>query len=172
MRFAIWILAVFILLALQAGVLLPLHIAPANVILILLVLVLLLDSPQTALTIAGAGGVMLDFLSGTGDGLFTLSFLAVTGLMYFLFEVFLNRDLNNWIVAGSVAAATWLFALILFVGNWVFNWFGLGAGLDISSFAWQYVVLSLLFNLVLTYPIWYYLSAVELVISKVDRSHA
>lgn len=172
MRIAILIVAVFILLALQAGVLVPLGIVSANLVLILLVLALLLDSPQTAVTIAASGGVMLDFLSGTGDGLFTLSMLGVMGVMYFLFEVFLNRDLNNWIVAGSIAAATWLFAFILFGANWLFNWFSQGAGVNVSSFVTHYLAWSLLFNLLLTYPIWYYLTGIEFVIKKLSRPDA
>lgn len=172
MRIAIWIVAVFILLALQVGILVPLSIAPVNLVLVLLVLALLLDSPQTAVVIASTGGVMMDLLSGAGDGLFTFSLLGVTGIMYFLFEVFLNRDLNNWIVAGSIAAATCLYALVLFGVNSVFGLFGHGAGFNFSNFITQYVVWSLLFNLLLTYPVWYYLSGVEFVINKFGKTNA
>ena len=172
MRVLIWTLAVFLLLALQSGVLLPLSIAPVNLILILLVLALLLDSPQTAATIAVAGGLMLDFLSGTGDGLITLSLLLTFSTMYFLFEAFLNRELNNWIVAVSIVGATWIFAFLMLLSNWIFNWFGQGSAVDWKSFAWEHLILSLVFNLLLTYPVWKYLSFVESLLQKLTRKNA
>lgn len=169
MRILIWIVAVFLLLVLQTALLAPFHLGLANLVLILLVLALLLDSPQTAVTIAVAGGIMLDFLSGSGDGLMTLSFLLVLSAMYFLFETFLNRELNNWIVAASIGAATWIFAVSWAISNWIFNWFGQGVRVDWQIFAWEYLGLSLVLNIILTYPVWKYLSLVEFLIGKLIR---
>ena len=169
MRILLWALAVFLLLVFQSAVLKPLGIAPVNLVLILLVLALLLDSPYTAGLIALSGGIILDFLSGTGDGLFTLSLLLVLSIMYFMFEAFLNRELNNWIVAASIAAATWIFAACLILSNWIFNWFNQGQVLNWPSFVWEYLVLSLIFNLALTYPVWKYLSWVERLLDKLTH---
>lgn len=172
MRILIWTVAVFFLLVLQSAVLAPFYLGLANVVLILLVLALLLDSPQTAITIALAGGIMMDFLSGAGDGLMTLSFLLVLSVMYFLFEAFLNRELNNWIVAASIAAATWIFALSWLFSNWIFNWFNQGTVINWQSFMWEYLALSLILNIILTYPVWKYLSWVEFLIGQLTRKNA
>jgi hypothetical protein len=170
MRIFIWVLATFLLLTLQLGVLAPLHIAPVNLILIFLILALLSDRLQSATIIALSGGLMLDFLSSARDGMITLAFLSTLAIIYFLLEVFLNRQLNNLILGVSVAGGTWIFALCLFVSNWVFNWFDGGQLINFRHFATEQIFWSLLFNLILAYPVWKYLSLVELAIAKFTKN--
>jgi hypothetical protein len=161
MKILIWIAAIFILLVLQAGVLVPLHLGTANLILVLMVLVFLSEGWDTALMVGLIGGLMLDGLSGNATGMITMSLLLVLIVMHLMFEAFLTSE-SGWLITFvSVAGLTWIFGLLLLGFNWLFNLFHVGVALNLKSFLFNQFIVSLILNLVFTYPVAKYLQLVN-----------
>lgn len=172
MKILIWVLAIFILLVLQAGVLVPLHLGAANLVLVLVVVVFLSGGWDTALMVSLIGGLMLDFLSGNAVGLITMSLLSVLIAAHLMFEAFLTSE-SGWLIRlTTIAVATWIFGLSLLGFNWLFNLFYLGVAINLKSFLFDQWILSLILNLALTYPVVKYLQLVKFIISKkIARPH-
>ncbi|OGE87712.1 MAG: hypothetical protein A3J07_03295 [Candidatus Doudnabacteria bacterium RIFCSPLOWO2_02_FULL_49_13] len=169
MKIFIWILAVFSLLVLQNGVLAPLHLMPANLILVLMIMALLFDGIQTALIICLSGGIMLDFLAGANLGQVTLALLFTALISFTLFELFISREPNWMLVAVCVAGVTGLFAVGFALSNWLFGSLGIGLDLISKSFWTNQFPLSLIFNLIFAYPVAKYFSLTQFVYAKSIR---
>jgi len=162
MKYLIWIIAIFLLLVVQAGVLVPLHLGAGNLVLVLMILAFLAEDWDTALMIGLIGGVMLDLLSGSTFGMMTMSLLTVLILANLAFEAFLTRE--TWLVTyTAVGAMSWTFVLILLAFNWIFNLFHGGVAVNLRSFFFDYGVIGLIVNLVAVYPILKYLELIKLV---------
>src|SRR5438477_196997 len=106
MKNLIWFIAIFILLVLQAGVLLPLHLSAANLILILVIIVALLSDFNFGVGLTLVSGLLLDFISGSADGIATMSLLSVFLLVYFVVNTVLSREANRWIVFTAIFGGT------------------------------------------------------------------
>ncbi|OGE80268.1 MAG: hypothetical protein A2660_01025 [Candidatus Doudnabacteria bacterium RIFCSPHIGHO2_01_FULL_45_18] len=150
MRNAIWILALFALVLVQGGILAPLKIEPINLLLVAVVSATILCTLNQGLLIVIVSGLFLDFLSRTPDGLVTASLLILFLILWFVLNEILAREPNLLIVFSSVAASTILFFLIFTLFNSFF------VQPDIRYIFLTQLPLTLLWNLVLTYPVFKY----------------
>jgi hypothetical protein len=146
MKYIIWFLSLFFLLVIQAGVLVPLHVPAVNLILVMVVAATLLSEFEFALGLTLTGGLLLDFVSGTPDGILTASTLIVFLLLYFIVNSIIAREPNQIILFSSVAATTIGYFLIVELFYHTGYKFVLTRQLP-----W-----ALLFNLLLTYPVFMY----------------
>lgn len=153
MKLIIWFLSLFILLVIQAGVLMPLHLAPVSLILIMVVVSALLADFNFGLGLSLAGGLFLDFASGTPDGLITMSILCVFVLLYFIVNSVLARDASQIILFTSVASATIAYFIIFLLLDQIFGLFQLTADLGYKYVLTVQLPLAVLFNLIFTYPV-------------------
>lgn len=169
MRIFAWAFAAFLLIVLQTGLLVPLGLWPVNLILVFVVLALLAGRLQGSMTAAIAGGLMLDFLSGSADGIFTFTFLLTWWFMHAVYEGFVKREVNRWTFVLSVLGGTWVFGICLLLVNWVYSWFNQGQVISWSNYLLTYFVWGALFNLLLSYPIWKYISFVEIAAEKLNK---
>jgi hypothetical protein len=156
MRPLIWFLSLFILLIIQAGVLVPLHLAPVNLILIMVVAAVLLSDFGLGLALTLTGGLLLDFVSGSPDGLVTMSLICVFLILYFIVNSVLAREVSQIILFTSVAAATLVYFLLFFLFNQFFGLFHLATHLGVKYILTVELPLMLLFNLIFTYPVFQY----------------
>lgn len=156
MRPLIWFLSLFLLLVIQAGILVPLHLAPVNLILVMIIVAVLLASFNLGLGLALTGGLLLDFISGTPDGLTILSLLVVFLLSYFIVNSVLSRESSQIILFTSVAAATIAYFLLYILFSKLFGIFGLTSNLSVNFLLTRQLPFTLLFNLLFTYPVLQY----------------
>jgi hypothetical protein len=166
MRPIIWFLSLFILLIFQAGVLAPLHLAPISLILIMIVAAALLADFNSGLGLTLIGGLLLDFSSGVPDGLVTMSLLCVFLLLYFIVNSVLAREPSQIILFSSVASATIAYFVIFLSLNQIFSLVHLTTNLGVKYVLTVELPLSLLFNLIFTYPIFQYYLWVQKLINK------
>jgi len=169
MRILGWILASFVILLVQTGLLAPLGLGPVNLILVLMVLALLSGKEQASLTVAVAGGLMLDFLTGFPDGLVTFSLLITWGTLHLLFEMFINRELNAWIFILSVLGGTWIYALSLILVSGVYSLFDYGLVFNWTVFVLDHLLLAVLINLLFSLLVWKYIKFTEFLINSYKR---
>ncbi|MEJ0021278.1 MAG: hypothetical protein WDN47_01710 [Candidatus Doudnabacteria bacterium] len=156
MRPIIWFLSLFLLLIIQAGVLVPLHLAPVNLVLVMIVVAVLLADFNLGLGLTLTGGLLLDFVSGSPDGLVTMSLLGVFLLLYFIVNSVLAREVTQIILFTSVAVSTVAYFALFLIFNRIFGLFGLDTALDLPYMLSVGLPLMLLFNLIFTYPIFQY----------------
>lgn len=156
MRPFIWFFSLFLLLIVQAGILIPLHLAPVNLILIMVVSCALLTELNLSLILTLTGGLLLDFVSGTPEGLVTMSLLVVFLLLYFVLNSIIAREPNQIILFSSVAAATVAYFIVFLILNQVFGFLRLGTALDTAYILRHELPLTIFFNLMFTYPVFQY----------------
>ncbi|MEO8065304.1 MAG: hypothetical protein ABI643_00420 [Candidatus Doudnabacteria bacterium] len=169
MRPTIWLLSLFILLVVQAGVLMPLHLSPVNLVLIMAVVSTLLAGFNLGLGLTIAGGLFLDFLSGTPDGLVTMTMVCVFLLLYFIVNSVLARESSQIILFTSVAASTIVYFIIFLVMNRLFGIFRLSTALDYNYVFKVDLPLTLMFNLIFTYPVFKYYLFTEKLTKKFGK---
>jgi cell shape-determining protein MreD len=166
MKYLIWFFAIFVLLIFQAGVLSPLGISPVNLALVLVVMAMLCTDFDTALVITLTSGILLDLVSGNADGLNALTLFSVLLIMNLIMHSLVNREPNWPVLFSSVAGFTALFFLVFLAFNRFFAIFNLGIAIDYKTFFVKDLPLTLLFNLIFTYPVFRYFSWVEKLIPK------
>ena len=166
-RYFIWFLSLFLLLVVQAGVLVPLHLAPVNLILIMVVVAVILSDFDFGLILAILGGLLLDFVSGSSDGLATMSLLGAFLVLFFVVNTVLSREVSQIILFTSVIASTVSYFIFFLLFNQLFRIFGLSANLSVNYILTTELPLTLLFNIIFTYPVFqYYLWLQKLTHSK------
>lgn len=156
MKYIIWFISIFLLLVFQAGVLVPLHLAPVNLILVLVVTAVLLADFNLAIGLTLAGGLMLDFISGVPDGLVTMSLLLVFLFLYFVVNYVLSREASQLVLFTSVAVGTASYYLFFLAFDQIFGIFHLNAIFSVNYLLTVELPATLLFNLIFTYPIYLY----------------
>jgi hypothetical protein len=156
MKPLIWFVSLFLLLIVQAGVLLPLRLAPVNLILVMILVAVLLSDFGLGLGLTITGGLLLDFVSGAPDGLITMSLLGIFLLAYFVLNTLLSRDPNQVILFTTVAGGTAAYIIFFLLFNQFFKIFHLGTPVGVGYLFKVELPLSLLFNLIFTYPIFQY----------------
>src|SRR3989344_4154415 len=92
MRNIIWFFALILLLVLQNGILVPLHIISVNLVLIVVAIATLLSEFNQGLIITLMGGLITDFMSGLPDGVMTISFLLAFLILHFILNEILARE--------------------------------------------------------------------------------
>ena len=153
MKYFIWFLILFLLLLVQGGVLEPLRVT-ANLILIVVAISAILADFNQGLIITVMGGLLLDFLSGSPDGLASMSLICAFLFVDFLLKEILARDPNQFILASSVAVCTVIYFLGFLIFNKFFGMFGLSAVVDVRYILTYQLPLTLFWNLVFGYPIY------------------
>jgi hypothetical protein len=169
-KYFIGLLAIALLLVIQAGIFLPLHLERVNLLLVLLVVVLLFADFEFALSIATTCGILLDFFSGGPDGVISFAFISIFLILYFLINSVLAREATLPILFASVAAATIGYYVLLFIYNQIFTTFGLGQVININSLFIKDLPLSLVLNLVMTYPVLKFYGWVEKINQKIGKN--
>lgn len=143
MRYFFWALIIFALLLVQNAILQPLRL-PASLLLVLVIVSLLFAEFNFGLGLALACGIVLDFLSGSPDGIMSVVFVSVFLLMYFAVNFILSREPNLPILFSSVAVGTTVYFLLLLLA---------GRLLGRSWLFAKDFPLTLFINLLATYPI-------------------
>jgi hypothetical protein len=161
----------FLLLIIQAGVLIPLHLAPVNLILVTVAVAVLLADFNLGLSLTLIGGLLLDFSSGSPDGLITMSLLAVFLVLYFVVNTVLAKEPNQKVLFTAVFTATIGYFLFFLLFNQLFSLFHLSTSLGNQYLLTRQLSVTLLFNLILTYPILKYYQWVEKLTLKFKSSH-
>ena len=161
MKYLIWLLAIFLLLVFQVGVLLPLHLTPVNLILVFLVVTVVMSDFDSSLVIALIGGMMLDLISGTADGMISLSMFTIFLILYFILHALVNKEPSNLILFSSVAVTSIVYFFVFLAFNAIFLIFRLNQTLDYKYFLGSELILTLFFNLLFTYPVFKYYSYVQ-----------
>ena len=149
-------LAILLLFLIQSAVLSPLNILPINLPLILIVISLLFASFNFALGLTLTCGIISDFLSSAPDGLITISLLFVFFIMVLVINNVLTREPSLLILFSSVAAATIGYFIFFALFNQIFKIFHFVVLIDLRNYWLISLPKSILFNLLLTYPILIY----------------
>lgn len=136
----------------------PLHIAPVNLVLLLVMASIMFSTLNQTLLLAVAGGIIVDFVSAAPDGFFALVFLGTSLTVYFLFNQLLSRHPSRLVMFGSVVFASILFNLWFLGINSLFGIFHAALPLILSDFLLRQVLLALVFNLLFAYPMFQFYS--------------
>ena len=139
----------------------PLHLYYANLILIVICCTVLISDYNLALTLTIFGGILLDLLSASRDGLITASFLLVFLILHFVLNSVLNREPNRFVLFVSVAAATIGFYVFFLILNEILSFIHLSQGMDIVYYVKKQLPLALASNLVFTFPIFKFCSWIQ-----------
>ena len=169
MKNIIWFFALFLLLLLQAGILLPLHLAPVNLILIIVSIAVILSDFNQGLVITIIGGLLLDFVSGSPDGLVSISLLTAYLLMRVVLNRVLSREPNRFILAASVAATTFLYFFAFLAADRLFSIINLIQSTDLLYLFTVQLPLTLMWNLIFAYPIFVFYSFVQNLAYKLPK---
>ncbi len=169
-RNIIWFIALFILLLVQGGILLPLHIAPVNLILITVALATILSDFKQGFIITLLGGLLLDFVSGSVDGLITMSLVSVFLILHLILKEFLSRDPNIYILAATVAGATLLYYFAFLGVNQLFGILNLATKSDTGYLLKVQLPLAMMWNLIFSYLIFHYYILVQKLASKLPSN--
>jgi cell shape-determining protein MreD len=169
MRNIIWFIALFLLLLVQGGILLPLRMAPVNLILIIVAMAVVLSDFNQGLVITLVGGLLLDFVSGSPDGLVSMSLLAVFLVMRFVESEILSREPNRFILAVSVAASTVLYFCVFLAVDRLFGFFNLTPKPEVGFILSVQLPLTLMWNLIFAYPIFKFYSLTQNLASKLPH---
>lgn len=161
MRPLIWFLSLFILLVVQAGILEPLRLSPVNLVLIMVVVVSLSADFNLGLGLTIAGGLLLDFVSGSPDGLVTMTLMAIFLILYFVVNSVLSREPNQMVLFTAVAAATISYFIFFLLFNQLLGLLNLSTSLGVGYLFTRELPLMLVFNLLLTYPVLKYYQWVQ-----------
>ncbi|MBX4205531.1 MAG: rod shape-determining protein MreD [Candidatus Doudnabacteria bacterium] len=154
MRYLIIIFVLFALLVLQTGVLGNLGLGKAGSLPLLYVLItVMLAKFRQGLFTALAAGVMLDLASATRAGTITVAMLAVLGLVYFVINKVITRELNRFILVVCIILGTIAFSVSVVLFNRVLNLVNLGIMLDWRFILGRKLILDLTVNLIFAYPI-------------------
>ncbi len=148
----LWFLAILLLIIIQAGILIPLNLTAANLVLIFLVSAVLLSDFDQALALTLVSGLLLDFLSGLPDGVIMISLFAIFLILYFVVNTVLEREPNQIVLFTSVAAATIGFYLLIFV---------LRGLRDPAFLLLNQLPKALVLNLIFTFPVFRYYSKIN-----------
>ena len=161
MKILYYFVAIFLLLVFQQGVLVPLRIMPVNLLLVFSVAAMLVADFDTALGVAVTCGVLLDLTSGTPDGVIALSLLSAVLILHFILESWVSREANQPVLFSAAAGTTVAYFLLFLIFNRFFTIFNLGQDLQLSDYFLRALPLSLLFNLIFTYPVFLFFSYVQ-----------
>ncbi len=165
-RNIIWFFALFLLLLIEAGVLLPFHMAPIGLILIVIALATILSDFMQGLVITFMGGILLDLVSGVPDGLMSISLLIVFLTMQFILKEFLSKEPNFLILASIILGSTVIYYLAFYLTNNLFIVLHLSKDLDFNYLILNQLPQALIWNFVLSYPVFRYYLFVQNLVSK------
>jgi hypothetical protein len=169
MRNIIWFLALFLLLIIQAGILVPLSILPINLVLVTIALAAILIDFDTGLFISLVGGTFLGFVSGAADAILLLSSVVEFLIVYFIVHEVLARDPNRLILFGSAGFGTVIYFATYLGMVSLLGILGLVHKSDLNFILSNQLPLTLMWNLVFVYPVLFYLNMVEKLIRRLSR---
>jgi hypothetical protein len=170
MRNIIWFIALFILLLIQGGILLPFHMVPVNLILIVVALSTILSDFKPGMIITIMGGILLDFASGAADGLITISLLTVFLVLQLVLREFLSREPNRLILAATILGATIIYYLSYSIVNKLFMLVGLAGNPDVNYLFTVQLPLAMMWNLIFAYLVYLYYVLVQNLASRLPAN--
>jgi rod shape-determining protein MreD len=169
MKYAIWAMAIFLLLILQSGFVNQLGAGPAgNLILIFCVMAAVWYPRNEALVICLIGGLMLDFSGNSTAGTMVVC-LSVAALVVQLFiNRFVPKNPGILILGAIVLVSTILFSASNIIFANLLHYLHLGTTID-----WRYVLgkkllIDLAANAILLYPVYLYFTLVEKIQKKIN----
>lgn len=169
MKYLIWVVAIFILLVVQAGILLSLHLQLANLPLVILLIGLLFAEFEFAQILALICAAGLDLASGTA-GTAVLAMLILFYLMHFAVNNIVDREPNQLILFATVAGGTVIYFGLFWTVHFAFGRLGAQVpGLAGREFFLMDLPVAIVLNLVFTYPVFMFYNAVESLSRKLSR---
>lgn len=163
MRNLIWLLALIVLLLVQQGILQPLHITSVHVVLIVTAIASLLSDFDQGLIIVLLGGLILDMLSPSLDGVVSISLVTVFLILHLILNEFLAKEPNQLILFSTVAVSTILFFAIFMI---------LDQTVDAGYQLRVKMPMMVISNLIITYPIFKFYTWIQNLVSKLPSNES
>ena len=148
----------------------PLKIAPINLILIMAATAVILSDFNQGIIITLLGGILLDFASALPDGILSISLLITYLILYFALQEILSKEANRFILVSTVAAGTIVFFLVLSAVVWMFGVLHISQNVDTQHWLIRLMPLTLIWNLIFVYPIFFFYSLVQNLIFKIPKN--
>jgi hypothetical protein len=137
--------------------------SPPNILLVYLSVLLLFLSFQEMLLPVITCGVLLDFFSGTPDGVMLASLLAGVSLAYYLGEMIFTERTNNFLNIFYVLTATIGFTLTAAILNNLARVLSYDQGVAWNNLLTFNLGAAVIFNLLFLYPVYlFYLKQIDL----------
>lgn len=115
------------------------------------------------------GGLLLDFASGSPDGLQTMSLLATFGVLHLVLREFLTREPNRYVFAATVFGGTLAYFVAFLFINRFFGFLHITIRPDLRFTLTTQMPLTMIWNLVFTYPIMRLYIFVQNMVSKLPQ---
>lgn len=151
-----WILGIIILFAFQLAISQSFSFAP-NLVLIFLCIMLRYFSIKRVLAASILAGVLLDYYSGSPDGIMIASVIAAVSVSYFLSQSFFHEHLHEFMLGFYVIFSSIFFVLTYLLLNQVlvfFNWSTIASWSQL--WGWE-MLIRVILNLIFIYPVlWFY----------------
>lgn len=156
MKYLVLILQILFLLSVQ-NALSHLGLGPVgNLLLILVIVATVFESYKFALTTAVISGLTLDLTSSTLDSTLILAMVGTFAFVYYMVNNLLSRQEDWVILLATVGMSTIVFSLLVVLVNKIFGIINLGMYLDLGFIFGRKLILDLVFNLLLAYPVFYF----------------
>lgn len=165
MKYLLLIVAIFLLLVLQAG-LVNQFIVGGDLLLIFAVVSLILHYDRDSWFIFIVSGLLMDFTSGTIDGSMIICMLAVFAGIYVFLNKFVTREPNRLVLFSSVGFATVIFSMVLVLVNKFFVLIGIDRPLDYQYILGKKLLIDILVNAALCYPVLVYVGGLKKIQKK------
>jgi hypothetical protein len=171
MRNTIYIIAVFILIIFQVGVLGPLHLTETNLPLVFVVVAAIISDFDSGLIITVTAGLFLTLLSDSTVGIVMLDFLLTFLGLYLVVNYLIAKEPNQIILFSSSASATVCYFVLYIVLASVWNFFHLSnLVVDLKYIFGQQLPENLILNFIFTYPIFRYFILIEKLFPKLKNA--
>jgi hypothetical protein len=168
-RYGLYILVLFLLLVIQAGLVAELGLGMVgNLLLLFTIVAVVLTDVEESLAIALLSGFMLDLVSGPRDGTFMICFVACFGFTYFFIYKFVPREPDRIILFSCIVLNTILFAICFVVVNKLFVLIHLDTAFDWHHVLGKKLLLDLGMNTILAYPVYLVYLLVQKVIRRLE----
>ena len=164
-------LALSAFLVLQAGLFsnFPIGNVTANLVLLFVIVVALIASLKHILVISLFSGFLLDLLSAAPDGVFVVSTLFTALLVYFIANNFLSSTNNNIALVIVIVVGTIFSELLVILFLSLYAWFVNPISIDPARVLLVHLPLSLLWNLILAYPVFFVYHLISNKFSKIEQ---
>lgn len=140
----------------QQGVLSQLGLgAVGNLLMVLVVIATVSEKFEYGLLAAIIAGIVLDLASASRDGTMVICMLVVTTAVYFTVNTLLTRREDWMILVSSVSMGTIVFMVAFILISKLFAILHLGQPADTGFILGRKLLLDLVVNLILTYPVYW-----------------
>lgn len=169
MKYVILVVALFILLVIQTGLLPQVGLdGIGNLILLFVIVTILFSEIHDWLPVAIIAGLALDLASSSIAGTATLAMI-ITGFAIFgLINKVMAREANQLILLICASLGTIIFSISFLLINKLLNVLGTGAAISFEFVLGRKLLFDLIFNLVLIIPIFYYYQLTQKIYKRIN----